>query len=465
MRILFFCAGLLVCGNRLSAEIPFWRISWNGSVGYEANLLNRFSASLGYYGFTGTVQLTDKRPIDEIGAGNTAFSAGLYHNASNSRLLYGVITEYGLAARLKSPFGKSIFVESHRPSQAALSTAFSSLTKKPSLYGYIGTPLFKSPWGNVRAFVSTFFDPLFFMTLSGGLEVQRAKTTVRIEALHTGQQLEARRASTWFSTSPPLPERDFRLEAFNVLVNTPRFALSFDTALSDTFAYGRDLYFNAALRVGDRPWRFSLAVDGAGPRFVGRDGSATGSAFRTAVKGEWYGKQQALLRINSDFRAAQYGDSFERGSLYIYYHFPAAFPFFIKPSRVSLSLKRDASDINRIEDQYKLSVGLLWWKVISSFSLQYVSRAAAEAIPCPLPIPDIAQSMYSIGAGATVSYVYAGIQVKAGLQWIDYSAKEPTVDLSAAVSASFARWGKISFTVNGFEQIKSATLSWAVRLP
>jgi hypothetical protein len=129
--------------------------------------------------------------------------------------------------------------------------------------------------------------------------------------------------------------------------NSPFFAAAADLAWSETFAYGKDLYANLALRLGDRPWRLSLAADGAGSRYVGRDGAATGPGFRSAARLERRGKRNSLFRTAVTLRSDGAGEPFYKASVQLYYRFQTAPPRsarLFRPSRVSATISRDASD-------------------------------------------------------------------------------------------------------------------------
>jgi hypothetical protein len=271
-----------------------WTLLWAGfregkTPAAPGNLVNRgdLRLSLPRYGLILRTQLVDKRPGDfsslpwkDPEAGNTVFSGGFYHRATGSRVLYGIIDEWGLPARLRNPWIRAVpFPEYHQPSAADLKNEASS-TAKPEAYLYLGSPQL----GSLRLSGFARIDGERNPGIGGGLELRPArKTDLRLEGYFTGRTLPPRKADTWFSADPPLPERDFRLYGLGFLAGFPFLVLSGDGAVSETFAFGRDLYANIGLRAGDKPWRLSLAADGAGKRYVGRDGSAPGPGFRGAA--------------------------------------------------------------------------------------------------------------------------------------------------------------------------------------
>jgi hypothetical protein len=175
--------------------------------------------------------------------------------------------------------------------------------------------------------------------------------------------LPPRSSSTWFNTSPALPQRDFRLFAGSVLFSMPFLDIAADGAYSETFAYGGDFYGNVGLRLGDKPWRLSLAVDGAGSRYVGSDGTSPGAGFRTAAKLERRGRGSSLFRLGALFRGPGEADPefvlgyFNRENLSFYYRPPASRSF-LGISRISLALDRDARNPEAVEDSINALAGI-----------------------------------------------------------------------------------------------------------
>jgi hypothetical protein len=254
------------------------------------------------------------------------------------------LDEYGLPARVRNPWIRGIpYTESHQSTVSDLKPEPSS-TKDPAAYLYLG-----SPWlGPVRAFGSAVLESNLQPGFDLGVEARLSETMfLRAEGFYTGHNLPPREGSAWFSEKAPLPERDFSLLAGNVFFTSPFIEATTDIAWSQTFAYGGGLYGNLGLRIGDRPWRFSIAGDGAGSRFVGRDGGNAGAGFRSAAKAEWRGKRTRLFRVSTSLRSPSMRETFVKSSTVFYYHFssaPAKTQPLFWPSRVSLDISRDASE-------------------------------------------------------------------------------------------------------------------------
>jgi hypothetical protein len=123
-----------------------------------------------------------------------------------------------------------------------------------------------------------------------------------------------------------------------------------------------------ALRIGDRPWRISLAVDAAGSRYVGRDGAAAGPGFRTAARIDRRGRKNSLLRFSALFRAPGMGEAFDTISGLLSYRFPG--PSGETPvslSRISLSLNRDIAGGETIPESLEGLLELNLWKLQFTF--------------------------------------------------------------------------------------------------
>jgi hypothetical protein len=338
-----------------------------GSWEQDASLIDRLDLRLRGFGFTGRTQVIDKRPAwENIEAGNTAFSGGLYHR-TGSRFLYGIQDEAGLPARIRNPWARAIpFVEYHKPSVRDLKTEPSS-TKEAETYLYLGSPQL----GPFRGFVSAVLDHEWIPAYGWGMTAQLAKkTSLSAEGFFTERTLPPKRASTWFSETPPLPERDFRIYGTSVNFNAPLVGFASDWAYSETFGYGAGLYGNAALRLGNKPWRLSLAADGAGERYADRDGAAAGPGFRGALRLERFGPRNGLFRAAVSLRSKGFGETFERSSAALYYRLSAAprgkVPF-LRPTRFSLTLNRNGSDPEAVLDSAEGTAGFAAGPVNSVF--------------------------------------------------------------------------------------------------
>jgi hypothetical protein len=415
-----------------------WRQQWRPDEdgGLEAgtgNLSNREDIKVSALGLTARFQALDKRPAlfwEHLDEGVTAFSGGIYHNPTGSRLLYGVLDEWGLSARLRNPWGKSLpFVESRRPLTADIKTEISS-TRPPSedseAYLYLGSP----QMGKFRAFASVQTDMRQTPAFGGGMDLQFArKTSLRAEGFYLQQRLAPAVPSTWFSFPPALPERDFRLGGAGIFFTTPFFGAAVDGACSETFAWGRDLYGNLAFRLGDKPWQVSAGADAAGSRFVDRDGSAVGAGFRAAARVDRKGKGSSLFRASLTLRGPEIGAAFNRGSAAVSYRFPKSLKFPLpfgtafRPGRVSLSAARDGRNQEQIADSLDTGV---------SFYLGPVRTAFNAALTC---VTDrVSRDFDTLKISGELSYYTGPFQFRAGAGYAGTRSKSPVWDLSWYVS-------------------------------
>jgi hypothetical protein len=152
-------------------------------------------------------------------------------------------------------------------------------------------------------------------------------------------------------------------------LSIPSFGIAADLACSETFAYGRDYYGNLGLRFGDRPWRLSLALDGAGSRFVDSAGSESGAGLRAAARLERRGKRSSLFRLGLLARGpgpeeglgpalsagnfASITGSFNRETADLYWRPPPSSAA-LGIKRLSLSLDRDGRDEEKVLDSADL---------------------------------------------------------------------------------------------------------------
>ncbi|MDR0597924.1 MAG: hypothetical protein LBG14_05395 [Treponema sp.] len=439
---------------------------WSGSWAYEGNLINRGDLRLRAHkpALTLRAQAIDRRPAPpspEFGAGLDAFSGGLYHETTGSRLLWGILDEGGLPARIKNVWNRGMpYVEQRQGTSADLYTE-PSATKERSLYLWLGSPWFALPrLGPARGFGSALLDGRNQAALDGGFEAQLAKNaSLRVEGFYARNHLEAKTPAAWFSETPPLPERDQDIMAGSLCFDSPGFAAAADMAWSETFAYGKDLYGNLAFRIGDRPWRVSLAADAAGSRYTGRDGNATGAGFRAAARLERRGKRSSLFRASATLRAAAAGERFSKGSVQLYYRFqtapPRSQPFF-RPSRISLAMDRDASDAENKAD----SIAALWAFTLGKVSL--VFQGDLHGIYREAP-GDYEFASAAINAEASCAVKPFQFSFKPG-----YGVnKKGEGQAEAGASASIrGKWGRVSLkaSVSGPDRDWEAGVSWRLQL-
>lgn len=410
MKYLFLFVGLImpvvIPAQNVSAKKPeqalfTWDLLWTGSWEESKTLNNRaeFRFGLTEPALLARTQALDRHTmnfqIDPVwgdpGKGITSGSFGLYHKATDSRLLYGVLDEWGLPARIRSPWIRSApYAENHKPVMADLRSTASS-TKNDELYLYLSSPrlnldlflpaLQPSPSGegspleiSLRGYVSGQFTPADAVennpapAFAGGLECKFGKQAgLMLEGFYTGFELPAKQSSSWFSDPPPLPDRDFRLGAAALMLNITWFSLTSDWAWSETFAYGSGVYGNLGLSINPplfSPWSLSLAADGMSERYAARDGANPGGGFRLSGKLERKETRSSLFRASGIFRSSEIGEPFERSSIGLYYRFPASsalvkddvFP--LRISRITLNASRNAADIKKINDGIDASLGM-----------------------------------------------------------------------------------------------------------
>jgi hypothetical protein len=433
-------------------------ILWTGSWEAGGNLVNRGDLRLNALDFTARTQITDRRSTGEAalplwehaGEGLSALSGGLYHRATGSRLLYGIIDEWGLSARLRNPWAKAPpFAETRRPAAADLKTEPSS-TRGSEAYLYLSSPRL----GMFRGYASaqTTGD---LPSLGGGLEAEPAKKTLlRIEGFYTGKHLDPYRPAAWFSENPPLPERDFSLKGLSLFFTAPLFGIAADGAYSETFAYGRGFYGNLALRLGDRPWRLSLAADAAGSRFADRDGSPAGKGFRGAARLERRGRGSSLLRLDAVLRSGGFGEPFDRASALFSYRFPAAlWDFPLRPSKFSLEASRKGVEPGEILDTLGGSLGFNLGPLRSVFETA-LSTYAGEGE---------ARRFNTLKSSGELSYYGGPLQLRAKLGYTGTAGKRPAWE-TAFYGSIRGKPGRFSLKIASEDFPRSWTLGISWRL-
>ncbi|MDR0450176.1 MAG: hypothetical protein LBH26_02815 [Treponema sp.] len=530
-----FLASALFWAHSLPAETPegakggtalippfAWYFLWSGAWEDKKDLIQRgdLRLSLPRQGLTLRGEILDKeaarfhwpwehppvfaRSFDGSGA---AVQGGLYHHPSGTRLLYGALEEWGLPARLRNTWQRSApFTENRKPSTADLRTAPVS-SAEPELYLYLGSPRLSLPFRGagasgesaaeasagkaagplvLRGFGTARFGSADRPAFGGGLEGWfGGKANINLEGFYTGWKLPAKKGSAWFSETPPLPERDFRLYGLGLLADTPFFGLSSDWAWSETFAWGRDLYGALGLRVGRsgaaalKGWQLSLAADGAGARFTGSDGSVPGAGFRTGAKIEWRGKGGRLFRANGALRSPGLEEPFNRANAGLYFRLPAGRgPFSV--SRVSLSASRDGRDQEETLDGVESGLGFSirprafppwffeillgepdpgkafeFWLSPLNFHISASLKGIREDVSPP------SYSFYSVRAGGDLYGSPRFFQFRLGLAYGDQSGGEGLWDFSFS-AALRVKPGRLSFKIasDDFPRAWAYTLSW-----
>ena len=416
-------------------------------------------------------QATDKRllPIEEDD-GKAGFNPGLgiYHSGSGSRLLYGVQSEYGLPARINNVWIRSIpFMEGRSPSSRDLKTDPAAKDTSES-YLYLALPQKLLP--SFNAFASAALDEEMNPALGTGFWFGKGGIDLRLEGFYTQKELSPRKVSSWFSSAPPLPERDFRIFALGTIFTSPWISLATDWAVSETFAWGRGVYGNAALTLGNKPWRFSFAGDGAGSRFADRSGSTSGAGFRLAAKGEHFWPRSGLLRFQGSFRSPGLEENFDRGSLSVYFR-PSApgaaakrnNPYLIRFSRASLSISRDARKPEKTADTLNSLAGFNFGPVSSvfSFALHGISCLDDTGFKYLFSFP-VFESPESFKVSGELGIKLGIVNLKTKLGYTARTHKEPLWEPSINCSVKPGKWGRIGLKIasTDFPEKWNYTLSW-----
>jgi len=436
---------------------------------------------------------TDKRllpPSEDDGKAGFNPALGLYHQGSGSRILYGVQSEYGLPARINNVWIRSApFIESRQPSSRDLK-AEPSASDKNETYLYLGLPgnLLQSFDAFAYAALDDKWNPAFGGgvgwinggTANGGTAnglVGRflADAELRLEGFYAKKVLPPRKASAWFSSAPPLPERDFHIYGLSAFFYLPNFAFASDWAYSETFAWGSGLYGNAALRIGNKPWRFSLAADGAMGRFADRGGSTAGEAFRVAAKGERFWPRSGLLRFQGTLRSPGPLEGFNRGNLSVYFRPSApnaaerrASPNRIRFSRASLSFNRDARKPEKSTETISANAAFSAGPLSSVFSGSFhsLSCLSDETLAFPLFGFPVFESFDSFEISGELAWRpnlgSAALDLRTRLGYTVRAEKDPLWGLSVNGSVRTGKWGRVGLKIasTDFPEKWNYTMSW-----
>ncbi|MCL2721202.1 MAG: hypothetical protein FWD47_07675 [Treponema sp.] len=485
-----------------------WLGSWEESVSTQLRgILNNsveFNLDILPIDLTLRTQILDRRPLtfendsfewNEIWGDPekwiTNYTLGLYHNTTGSRLLYGVLDESGLPARIRNPWLRSpAYPENHKPVSADLKTAASS-TKEDEVYLYISSPFFElSPNIKLRGFFSAQTEvEAFTPALCAGLDFALTnKTNLLLDVFYTGETLSPTKNNTWFSDPPPLPQRDFNLYAAGFLFSNPAFSISSDFALSDTFAWGMDIYvnlgfsFSPLLPVGTRarPLLVSFAADGSGERFVNRDGVILKEGFRSAVKVEWKERYNALLRFDTVLRSPGINEDFNRSSTGFYCRFPSPARSrndFFRFTRISLSAERNAENNQKITDIYSgtlafrlnlKQIGIENFFTEKPFGITFsgsIKGLSASENPSFYPIFDTPVSWVSNSLGCEISWSPWILQVRSKIGFTSFAEKDGKWDYSINVSARMNK-GRLSVKASSgdFPEKWNFSASWRLEI-
>ncbi|MDR0301369.1 MAG: hypothetical protein LBI04_03545 [Treponema sp.] len=501
MKNYFLFAAFLLCGAALFAEsfAPFfnWSLFWSGSWEESKTLNNRGEIKLNFLspGLLVRGGVLDRRPLNfELAPPQgeswsaiwgdpkkqiTNIIGGLYHKPTGSRLLYGVLDEWGLPARIRNPWIRSApYSENHKPIIADLKTAASS-TKEDEAYLYLSSPTINiSPNTKLRGFVSaqTEIENLL-PAFGGGLDFTFAKKTeLLLETFYTQKTLPSTKSSSWFSNPPPLPQRDFRLSAAGLLYNSPNFSISTDWAYSETFAWGNDIYGNLgvtltpllAFGAKTRPLSVSFAADGGGERFICRDGVNHGAGFRSAGKVEWKGTGSSLLRVNTTVRGPGFGEAFNRSSSGFLYRFPTRTKnsSAVRLTRISLLIDRNAANPKKINDNLSGNLGIsLFFPQMAKtgpLGVYFSGSIKGLASDSSSPYPWIEErDFYTAGGACEFTLSPRNFQIKSKIGYSAYAKKDEVWDFSLSAAARF-KYGRFSIKAASpdFPETWNWTISW-----
>jgi len=451
--------------------------TWNGSLHNRLDLnLEILPANLSLRG-----QILDRRPFnfdkDSMWGDPekviTHFTGGLYHITTGSRLLYGVLDEWGLPARIRSPWVRSPpYVENHAEISANIKTAASG-AKEDEAYLCLSTPNLEIfPGVKLRSFISGQSNTkIFAPALSGGINFTFGKNTrLLLEGFYAEQTLAPSKISTWFPNPPPLPQRDSYLYSAGLLLKNPNFSVSSDFALSETFAWGKDIYANLGVSLSPplpfgtraRPLLISFAADGAGKRFIYRDGVNHGEGFRSAGRLDLRGRYNSLIRLSSVLRAPEYGEEFNRSSTNIYYRAPSSLAInrskALWLSRISIYADRNAENPLKISDSYSGSIGiavnLRYFGTTSPLNINISGSikgiTMSDSVPSPFPIPNEAWSWESASVGAEFIWSNKRYQLRSKIGYTNHVEKDEKWDFSISALMRF-KHGRLSLKIGSTE--------------
>jgi hypothetical protein len=270
----------------------------------------------------------------------------------------------------------------------------------------------------------------------------------------------------WFSDKPYLPERKFRFYAVSAVFSNPYFSFAGDFARSEVFAWGMDIYANAALRAVAGPVRISLAADGAGSRFSAVDGSVPGAGFRSAAKFEWEGRRNMLFRISSVLRASARQEPFDRSVSNLYFRFPLNKNLPLRINRISLTMERDAQNWERIDESLTLGAAFSAGPLRPSFSVSVNQYTHAEIGGRINPYPDYKKDYEfdSLKLSGQLSYTIRFVTLKGAVSYVTDGENEPVIarSLSATVNGKIGRIG-LKLNNDGKSDALSYTVSWKIQ--
>ncbi|MDR0408994.1 MAG: hypothetical protein LBH18_01150 [Spirochaetaceae bacterium] len=408
-------------------------------------------------------QLNSKYPAppwDDFDEGINAPGAALYHKGTGSRLIYGRVETRGLLNRARNMWARSApWFESHIISNADLRTSAGDM-ETAVFYMDLLTPAI----GPFNAYFSAQSDKKINTVFTGGAGARLPFNSMfRFEAASAERMLDERKTDAWFSDNPYIPARKLKFYALSTVFSSPYFCFSGDFAHSEVFAWGMDIYANAALRFGAGPWRLSLAADGAGARFSGADGSIPGAGFRSAAKFEWEGRRNMLFRASSTLRSASWQSPFDRSASSLYFRFPVDKSNPFRVNRVTFAMERDARDWERITDELSLGAVFSAGPFRPQFDMRLDQHTASSVGGTIYPYPDytVKHEFDSLKFSGGVSCAVFFVSLKGTVSYYLSGKNEPLISssLSASVSGKAGRIG-IKLSDDGKNGKPTYAVSW-----
>ncbi|MDR3301835.1 MAG: hypothetical protein LBT01_04795 [Spirochaetaceae bacterium] len=454
----------------------------SGSWEYDGTMANRIKFVLSApLKLSFRSEILDKRaapPKEDWTSGFTAFGFALYQRDTNSRILYGHLENWGLSARTRNIWTHAVpYFEAHRASGADLRTA-AAVTVSDSFYASLGTPLLRIFEGNstialgfsTKVDMSILVDAEKNCVYQAGTDFyfgksEKPKATLRFEGMFSEKTIPERKQSTWFSEKPYLPPRGIHFYALNLTFSSFYVRFSSDFAHSEVFALGEDIYANAAISIGNTPWRFSFACDGAGKYYSANDGSISGAGFRLGGKFEWFGKRNMLVVASTSLRSEATGQPFYRSASKISFRFPLMKGFLITPSRISFEFERNALDTELISDKLIAFAGINIGPLRPAVRFTLVENTSAAYGELPSPFPNFF-------AEHTQDYLKSDFEISAPIYFVTLKGAlsyktEP--DKEGAFSASFSasiqgKLGRLSAKISKTEKNDALDyyLSWRI---
>jgi hypothetical protein len=450
------------------ANKPFqFDILESGSWAEDGDFSNRLDLRLhAPLGLSLRGQFNSKYPVppwDNPDEGINALGAALYHKYTGSRVLYGRVETQGLLKRARNIWSRAApWFESHSVSNADLMSSAGDM-ETAAFYIDLLTPAI----GPFNAYFSTQIDKSENMIFTGGAGVRLPfKSAFRLEALSAERQLEERKMDAWFSDKPYLPERKLRFYALSTVFSSPYLSFAGDFAYSEIFAWGMDIYLNAALKFGAGPWRFSLAADAAGARFAGFDGYIPGAGFRSAAQFVWEGSRNMLFRASSVLRAAAWQKPFDRSATNVYFRFPVNKRGLLRINRVSFAMERDTQSWEQITDSVSFGALLSAGPFRPDFNVTLKRHTAAKIGDTIYPYPDYTtdHEFDSLKFSSGISCMISFVTLRGALSYNLMDDKEANITSSVSVSVS-GKLGRLGLKLenDGKTGEMSYTVSWRLQ--